>query len=177
MFSGLAPSRPQVYNATKTGGTYSHAPMISWHHGLLLASWKNHNTSEDAPGQWVRWAHSPDGARWSRPETLFPNVSDGSGTASECSHTPEHEALPRCAHLFAEPTLVLRGHVYMASSLRQFCLYPYPWPGRRLVLLRRLSVAHPGGAPTLGKVFWLDGVPPGSPKACWAQSTPGRRKS
>ena len=67
----------KVYNATASRGLYSHAPMISYHDGLMLVSWKNHNTSEDSPGQFVRWAWSKDGgATYSEPATLFPNVSD-----------------------------------------------------------------------------------------------------
>jgi hypothetical protein len=157
----------KVYNATASRGLYSHAPMISYHDGLMLVSWKNHNTSEDSPGQFVRWAWSKDGgATYSEPATLFPNVSDGSeGSLSvpNCSHTPSNENTSGCAHLFAEPTLVLGAgrHIYMAASLRQFCLYPYPWPGRRNVLLRRVSVSSTQHSPGLGPAFWLDGVPPG----------------
>jgi hypothetical protein len=155
----------KIYNATRATGVYSHAPMLSYHRGLLLASWKNHNTTEDSPGQFVRWAWSSDGgASYSEPATLFPNVSDGSqGTLSvpNCSHTPAKERTAGCAHLFAEPTLVLGAaqHVYMAASLQQFCLYPYPWPGRRDVLLRRVSITS-GQPPQLGPIFWLDGIPP-----------------
>lgn len=81
----------KVYNGTRESGLYSHAPMLSYHDGLLLASWKNHNTTEDSPGQFVRWAWSNDGGQtFSKPATLFPNVSDGSqGSLSipNCSHT------------------------------------------------------------------------------------------
>ena len=48
--------------------------------------------------------------------------------------------------------------VYMAASLQQFCLYPYPWPGRRNLLLRRVTISS--GQPVLGPIFWLDGIPP-----------------
>lgn len=69
--------------------------MLSYHDGVLLASWKNHNTTEDSPGQFVRWAWSSDGgSRFSEPQTLFPNVSDGSKgslTIPNCSHTPWNE--------------------------------------------------------------------------------------
>ena len=78
---GLRPSSPpilpnvtvvtgvNVYNATVASGTYSHAPMISYHGGVLLVSWKNHNSSEDSPGQWVRWAWSSDGGARERATT------------------------------------------------------------------------------------------------------------
>ena len=114
----------------------------------------------------MRWAWSSDGGvTFSEPATLFPNVSDGSEgslSAPNCSHTPGHENTTSCAHLFAEPTLVLGSakHVYMAASLRQFCLYPYPWQGRRDVLLRRVSISQQK-PPELGPIFWLDGIPPG----------------
>ena len=134
--------------------------MISYHDGLLLCSWKNHPTTEDAPGQFVRWAWSADGSSWSSPEVLFPNISDGS--RADCPHTPQNEVTPGCAHLFAEPTLVLGGRVYLAASLRQFCLYPYPWPGPSLLLLRRLIPAPAAGQPpSLGPVFWASAIPAG----------------
>lgn len=51
-------------------------------------------------------------------------------------------------------------HIYMVASLQQFCLYPYPWPGRRNVLLRRVSLSSTQHVPVLGPAFWLDGIPP-----------------
>jgi hypothetical protein len=94
-------------------------------------------------------------------------VSDGS--REDCPHTPQNEVTPGCAHLFAEPTLVLGGRIYLAASLRQFCLYPYPWaraaPGVSLLLLRRLIPAPAGSAagqpPSLGPAFWAAAIPAG----------------
>ena len=79
--------RVKVYNATVASGTYSHAPMISYHGWVLLVSWKNHNSSEDSPGQWVRWAWSSDGgARARQRQRINANRSAGVGLLAAPAH-------------------------------------------------------------------------------------------
>ena len=157
----------KLYNATLETGVYSHAPMLGLHGGYFLASWKNGPTNEDTPGQRVLWSYasaaSPLG--YSPPLVLFPNVSDGSGCATK-NHGPYRPPntpylSPGGAHLFAEPLIELNGRAYMASSLRQYCLYPLDPlnEGGKYLLLRRVTTASLSsgtgtGTPQLGEMFW-----------------------
>ena len=133
-------------------------PMIAYSGGYFLASWKNGVLSEDTPGQRVLWAYATESEplAYSAPAVLFPNVSSGA-PCPPSSHVPyppsPHYLSPACAHLFAEPTVVLHGRVYFAASLRQFCLWPLDPlnQGGRFLLLRRVLL---GATPQLGPIFW-----------------------
>jgi hypothetical protein len=72
----------KIYNATREMGVYSHGPMIAFHSGHFLATWKNAVLSEDTPGQRVLWAWASERAplQYSAPAVLFPNISNGSCT-------------------------------------------------------------------------------------------------
>ena len=148
----------KIYNATRETGVYSHGPMISFHGGYFLASWKNAVLSEDTPGQRVLWSYASadDPLAYSTPEVLFPNVSNGEPClpSSKQPYPPDPQYLsPACAHLFAEPTAILNGRVYLAASLRQFCLWPLDPlnDGGKYLLLRQVTLTSP---PTLGPIFW-----------------------
>ena len=162
----------KVYNATMdwTGGfgVYSHAPMIAFHGGFFIASWKNGVLQEDEPGQRVLWSYASVDAplNYSAPTILFPNVSSADQPCSSSKNLPPFPThppylSPGCAHLFAEPTVVINDRVYVAASLRQFCLWPLDPLNENGVylLLRRVTLA-PGVAPELGPVFWA--ADPGS---------------
>ena len=128
-------------------GAYAMSPMLSFLNGRFLATWKLSVSSEDEPGQRVMWAQSTDGVSWDtssdgRSNELFPSMN-----ATEN---------PRVA-LFAEPTLLINGRVYAASSPTQFCLYPDQYQG--LLLLRRVYDDAPG---SFGPLFWAAAsIPPG----------------
>eukprot|EP01052_Picozoa_sp_SAG31_P008738 SAG31_NODE_446_length_15587_cov_29.651989_1_plen_649_part_00 len=162
----------KVYNATMdwTGGfgVYSHAPMIAFHGGFFIASWKNGALQEDEPGQRVLWSYASADAplNCSAPTVLFPNMSSADQPCSSSKNLPPFPThppylSPGCAHLFAEPTVVINDRVYVAASLRQFCLWPLDPLNKNGVylLLRRVTLA-PGVAPELGPVFWA--ADPGS---------------
>ena len=92
------------------------APMLTYHDGQFLASWKNSPVDEDQPGQRVLFSQSKDGVTWSGTNgsnILFPNMSTGANPAA----------------LFAEPALYINGRTYAAASPLQFCLYPCSYPG------------------------------------------------
>ena len=77
----------------------------------------------------VLWSYSTaeEPLAFCAPTILFPNVSsaDQPCRSSKAGGSPGSTYLsPGCAHLFAAPTVVLNGRVYVAASLRQFCLYP-----------------------------------------------------
>jgi hypothetical protein len=172
----------KIYNATSEWtnaavangsffGVYSHAAMIGFFDGYFVASWKSaalqhdisgrgHPPSEDTPGQRILWSYATAEAplKYSAPTILFPNMSSG----DEVCHKWTKGANPRstylslgCARLFAEPTVVLNGHVYVAASLRQFCLWPLdPVNDDGIyLLLRRITLSH-GVPPKLGEIFW-----------------------
>ena len=162
-----------IYTATAEF-VYSHAAMLGFFDGFFVASWKNaklqhktgvcpacgHPSSEDTPGQRILWSYATADAplNYSAAAILFPNVSTGDKVCRkwEKGADPRSTYLsPGCARLFAEPTVVIHGHVYAAASLRQFCL----WPLDRVndegayLLLRRITF-YPGVLPKLGQIFW-----------------------
>lgn len=136
-----------LYRATPDIGTYNMAPMLTYHDGQFLASWKNSPVDEDQPGQRVLFSQSKDGVTWSGTNgsnILFPNMSTGANPAA----------------LFAEPALYINGRTYAAASPLQFCLYPCSYPA--VLLLRRVFP----GLDNFGPVFWAsDVVPPGFDQA------------
>ena len=152
-------------------GVYSHAPMIGFFDGFFVASWKNaalqhdipgvgHPSSEDTPGQRILWSYASAEAplKYSAPAILFPNVSSGDQVCRKWQKgaAPRSTYLsPGCAHLFAEPTVVIHGHIYAAASLRQFCLWPLDPVNEDgiYLLLRRISL-RTGAKPKLGQIFW-----------------------
>ena len=140
----------KLFFATKELGTYNMSPMLDFHHGQLLAWWKNSPKDEDQPGQRVLYSQSMDGVTWSpgpddQPQVLFPNMS-----------TNAHPAA-----LFAEPMLHISGRYYAAASPNQFCLYPDQVPNSH-VLLRRVDA----GLGKFGPVFWMgDKIPAGFEEA------------
>jgi hypothetical protein len=130
--------------------------MIQYYQEILIAAWKNSPRDEDAPGQRVLWSFSRDGSVWTPQvagsvEPLFPNMSTNSNPA----------------HLFAEPFVILNGHLYAAASPKQFCLYPDQYQDQ--LLLRRVRVTDSNV--TLGSLFWAaPGIPPGFDDASRANS-------
>ena len=152
----------RIYRATPEWGVYSHGAMLAVFDGLFIATWKNAVLSEDTPGQRVLWSYASaaNPLNYSVPEVLFPNVSDGSACLPNrkvAYPQDPHYLSPGCAHLFAEPTVVINGHAYAAASLRQFCLWPLDPldAGGKYLLLRRITPGpQPGSAPALGEIFW-----------------------
>ena len=119
-------------------GAYAMSPMLSFLNNRFLATWKLSVSDEDEPGQRVMWAHSNDGTTWT-------TTSDGSNVLFPSMNSTEN---PRVA-LFAEPSLLLNGRVYTASSPKQFCLYPDQY--QSILLLRRVfddEIGH------FGPLFW-----------------------
>eukprot|EP01052_Picozoa_sp_SAG31_P033376 SAG31_NODE_3761_length_3906_cov_4.295246_2_plen_463_part_00 len=148
----------KVYNAMLATDVYTHAPMLSYNDGYFLATWKNGVLSEDQPGGRVLWSYATadEPLVYGTPQILFPNMSNG-GICLPNRPTPypknPHYLTPECAHLFAEPTVEINGHVYVAASLRQFCLWPLDAlnAGGKYLLLRRVDLSS---APKLGPIFW-----------------------
>jgi hypothetical protein len=126
----------QLFQASKSIGTYNMSPMISYYHSMFLATWKNSPEDEDQPGQRVLYSQSLDGKNWtdanSGERILFPNISTN--------------AVPTA--LFAEPTLLLNNRVYAAASPIQFCLYPDQY--QEYLLLREVF----DDFDSFGPIFW-----------------------
>ena len=99
-------------------GRYNHAAMITYHKGVITASWKNAPLSEDTPGQRVLFSQSLDRHTWSTAAELFPTLNS--------------KAVPSAQ--FAGPFAVLRGRLYASASPAviadgdaqgsQFCQWP-----------------------------------------------------
>ena len=132
VYGGVLPVNGTIYTrlmlATPELGTYNHAPMLSYHNGLFLASWKNSPQDEDQNGQRVLYSQSSDGTNWTSTDglnILFPNMSSTSN--------------PSVA-LFAEPAVILNGRQYAAASPIQYCQYPNEYSS--IMLLRQVYSCH-----------------------------------
>jgi hypothetical protein len=139
---GFEPTR--VYKATPELGGYNHAAMMLFYQGQMLLTWKNSPRNEDQAGQRVLYSQSLNGVDWTPTDgtnIMFPNVSTNSNPA----------------HLFAEPPVVLNGHMYAAASPTQFCLWPDQY--QPVLLMRRV---YTESFHNLGPVFWASStIPPG----------------
>jgi hypothetical protein len=62
-----------VFAATDETGGYNHHAQIAAHKGTIYALWSNNRHFEDAPGQRVLFATSPDGLHWSSHAEAFPS--------------------------------------------------------------------------------------------------------
>jgi len=62
-----------VFAANDETGGYNHHAQIAEHNGTLYALWSNNRHFEDAPGQRVLYASSPDGFHWSDFDEAFPS--------------------------------------------------------------------------------------------------------
>jgi len=146
-----------LFYGTAEQGDYNHGAMIAYHEGFVTVSWKNGvgMSTEDAPGQRVRFTQTTDGITWATPNILFPSLS-----------SPKFPTA-----LFAGPFAVLNGHLYASATPgqvtkgdaqgSQFCLWPDGIdtrnagpPGQQqpvgVLLLRRIF----DGTGKLGPVFW-----------------------
>lgn len=160
--AGLSPlpnrTQTTVFFGSTAEGDYNHGAMLTLGPGLsmLTLSWKNglNASTEDAPGQRVRYAQSLDGATWTPSALLFPSMST--------------HALP--VALFAGPFALLNGRLYASATPAviatgdaqgsQFCVWPDGVdprnagpPGQRqpvgTLMLRRVE-----GLGRLGPLFW-----------------------
>lgn len=87
--------RPKVessflYQPT-TEWTYSHHQSIAFFRGRFHAIWSNGRQDEDAPGQRVLWATSPDGRAWTTPRPLVDSVVDANGVERVLTAAGFHE--------------------------------------------------------------------------------------
>ena len=64
-----------VFSADEARGLYNHSAHIAWQDGLFHATWSNQRYDEDAAGERVLYASSPDGLKWSAPRELVPSLS------------------------------------------------------------------------------------------------------
>ena len=114
--------------------------MLGYDGVRLIAAWKNDLEDEDSPGERILYSQSTDGIVWTpsvndAPATLFPNMSTTS--------TP--------SALFVGPPVYIEGRMYMASSPKQYCLYPAPDFSAGMLLVRRV---YPDAVGSLGPIFW-----------------------
>jgi hypothetical protein len=92
------------------------AAMMDYYNGTLQLMWKNAPRDEDEPGQRILYSQSADGAVWTPPAVLFPNMSTAANPAA----------------MYVGPTLRVGGLLFAAASPwvsphgGQFCLWPEP---------------------------------------------------
>lgn len=90
---------------------------------------------------------------------LYTQSFDGGNTWTEMSHNGSlNELFPSMAsdsnpnvHLFAEPSIIINNHFYVAASPTQFCLYPDVYQD---ILLLREVFTNDGIPGKLGQIFW-----------------------
>ncbi len=61
-----------VHPAAAASGAYHHHPQITYSHDKFFATWSNHPSGEDGPGQQVLGAFSRDGMNWNSMGVVFP---------------------------------------------------------------------------------------------------------
>jgi hypothetical protein len=130
-------SHATVYNATlpdgKTAnpfGTYNHGPILTHFDGLFWMSWYNSPVDESTNMRSV-YATSADGAAWSAPQVLFPNLT----------HNGEENG----------PWTIINGRLYTQSGDQDAGKHIESIVG----MMRR--VTRGGG---LGEPFWLNETVP-----------------
>lgn len=138
----------RLYTAVPTRelGAYSHHAHLAFHNGMLVASWSNHWTDEDSPGQYVRFALSRDlGATWTDPTTrdaiLFPPM-DEARQNTDRRYDKSKEYFTMCANGFAVVADVLYALAEPSRGINN--------PG----IGRIARAVRPDGS--LGPIFWLN---------------------
>lgn len=58
--------------SSRENGAFNHFTALAYHDGRFLVMWGSHTMTEDAPGQRVLWASSPDAVHWQYRGELFP---------------------------------------------------------------------------------------------------------
>ena len=72
-----------LFHATPEHGHYCHHPHITHHKGGFYATWSNHATGEDGPGQRVYYSISSDGKTWRPFGACFASI----GAMRPCGET------------------------------------------------------------------------------------------
>ncbi len=75
----------------ETEWTYSHHQSITFFKGRFYAIWSNGRRDEDAPGQRVLMATSPDFNKWTTPQPLVDSVTDAQGVERVLTAAGFHE--------------------------------------------------------------------------------------
>jgi hypothetical protein len=149
-----------IYHATPETGMFSHHAQIAFHNGSFFASWSNHPTGEDGPGQRVLCSISRDGATWQKPFECFPRFDKPQNSAVFGRVLTAIAWVPANGSLYAIAEVDDRiGNENWAnqskdpnnSTPQRSYLGRYGW-GR----VARTVAAHG----KLGPIFWLADSPP-----------------
>ena len=135
-----------IYQATPEVGTFSHHAQIFYHDGVFYASWSNHRTDEDAPGQRILYSLSYDGEVWTEPRELFPPNDHPGGSGQDGRYMTAQR------HSFRTGFAVVEGRVYALGTAMEW------QAGSRRKLGELAREVRPDGA--LGPIFWLIPDPP-----------------
>jgi hypothetical protein len=149
-----------IYRAAPETGMFSHHSQIVYVGGRFFASWSNHPTGEDGPGQRVLCSISNDGAEWRTPFECFPRFDKPQNPTEFGRALTAIAWVPLDGTVYAIAEVDDRmgndnwgniSHDPKDSTPRHSYLGRYGW-GR----VAR-SVAADG---TLGPIFWLVDNPP-----------------
>ena len=150
----------ELFHATPTRGHYCHHPHIAHHGGVFYATWSNHPTGEDGPGQRLLTCISTDGRTW----TPFAEGFPPEGEPKPCGQTGRV--------LTSNGIHVSDGVVYVIAEVHE-CFGGKDgkaWKAKleaktgrttrrgRLGWGRLARAIKPDG--TLGPIFWLVPDPP-----------------
>jgi hypothetical protein len=149
----------ELFHATPERGVYCHHPHITHHKGTFFATWSNHPTGEDGPGQRVLYSVSADGRRWRPFAECFPPIGKARDwgetgrvlTANGLAVVDDTVYAIAEVHDYFGPEDAKRQRELEARTGRKTRRGRFGW-GR----LARLM--GPGGG--LGPAFWLVSDPP-----------------
>ncbi len=133
----------RLYTASEETGTYSHHSYITWHNGLLVATWSSHLRDEDAPGQRVLMSWSADvGRTWAPWQELFEPHDQ---VKRRAEHDPDEDRV-----LIPNGFAVVDGALYAVAEVHVMA-------GRRGFgrIARRMDDGD-----TWGPAFWTRTHPP-----------------
>ncbi|AQQ69932.1 putative neuraminidase (sialidase) [Limihaloglobus sulfuriphilus] len=65
----------EIFHGSSEMGMYNHGPVSICNNGVFYVMWYSHKNCEDASGQRILFADSPDGMQWADTEILFDSLS------------------------------------------------------------------------------------------------------
>jgi hypothetical protein len=65
----------EIFHGSSEMGMYNHGPVSICDEGVFYVMWYSHKNCEDASGQRILFAGSPEGTKWAETEVLFDSLS------------------------------------------------------------------------------------------------------
>jgi len=136
--------------AEPDAGTWNHHTMMTFHGGVLYASWDQHARDENGPGQHGLMRRSADmGRTWTPAEELFPPLA---------RKVPASAPYPHTRFQSNNGFAVVDGVLYAVTDVADWTVAGQQKGRPRIKVGRMARAIHPDGG--LGDIFWLLGEAP-----------------